>query len=459
MNSKRPRIPGVTVWQRGRKWAYWLEDDPDPLTGRRVRTGYRGGFVTYEEALAAAVTAKADRDAGKPRDQRLRVSAFFAEWTETVLPTLKPTTQAGYREVIDKYILPTLGDRWLADLTAPVLNRFYAHLLAEGRVGGDGNQRMYAYWCQHLDERAGLGPTPKRIADECDTSHAAAKAAVLRYRRGRVPTEYQPGLSAKSVQNVHAVLRVALKDAVGWGYLALNHALHAAVPRGVRREARREARGERKQVWTVEQLGAWLAVALRDRYAGLWVLAATTGMRRSELVRRTIEDIDLTERTLSVLATEVVAAGTAVESDGKTEAGRRYIALDTFTCASLERHVAMLDEEREAHGATYPTHGRLLVNEEGRPLYPDTVTKRFNRLVDRAGVPQIRLHDVRHTYATLAMDSGAVVKILADRIGHGDSAVTRRIYGHRSTGHDRELADALGALIAASIPPSEVPEA
>ena len=94
-----------------------------------------------------------------------------------------------------------------------------------------------------------------------------------------------------------------------------------------------------------------------------------------------------------------------------------------------------------------------MVNEEGRPLHPDTITARFNRLVDRAGVPHIRLHDVRHTYATLAMDLGIDPKMLSDRIGHANTAVTLQIYTHRSAGRDQAMAQTLGEMIQAALTP------
>lgn len=83
-----------------------------------------------------------------------------------------------------------------------------------------------------------------------------------------------------------------------------------------------------------------------------------------------------------------------------------------------------------------------------RPLHPDTITSRFNLLVDRAGTRRIRLHDVRHTYATLALDSGVDPKILSDRVGHANLNVTLGLYVHRSTGLDRDAADLIGKAIA-----------
>ena len=84
-------------------------------------------------------------------------------------------------------------------------------------------------------------------------------------------------------------------------------------------------------------------------------------------------------------------------------------------------------------------------------MHPDTLTRRFNRLVDRAGVPRIRLHDVRHTYATMAIDAGVNPKLLSDRIGHANELVTLQIYTHRTAGLDRPMAEQLGRLIEGAV--------
>jgi len=213
------------------------------------------------------------------------------------------------------------------------------------------------------------------------------------------------------------------------------------VPQSRRRQRQTHA------IWNVEELGRWLTVALDDRFAGMWLLAATSGMRRSELAGVRRDMLDLAGGRLHIEDTRVVVNGQARASDGKSSAGRRDISLDSFTCQELAKLLILLDRERRASGPVYPSQGLLMVNETGRPLHPDTITARFNRLVDRAGVKRIRLHDVRHTYATLALDTGVDPKTLSDRIGHANMSVTLQIYGHRSHGRDQAMAQNLGDLI------------
>lgn len=440
MKRKRPPVRGVTVYPRGKTFAYNVDLEPDPLTGK-VRYEYKGGFPTEEEAWAAALKAKAAIDAGRrvPPSRRT-VAAFLSEWLTSVKDSIKPSTYANYVDYIDAYVLPHIGKRRLQDVDVPVLNALYRHLLKAGRCKPDNNVRMFDYW--QTRKLSGVEPKPKEIAEHCKVSIHAARSAVLRYRRGRLPAATSAGLAPKTVKNVHRMLHRALSDAVAWRYIEFNAAIHASLPRESRRGRRR-----RGTTWTPEQLNAWLKVATCDRDAALWVLVATTGMRRSELAGADRSLLDLDAGMLTIEDTRVVVAGKAEESDGKTESGNRTVSLDPLTVSYLRRHVAMLDRERREFGTSYRDHGKLFCHPDGRPIHPDTITRRFNRLVDRAGVPPIRLHDVRHTYATLALDAGVEPKVVSDRIGHANMSYTLTIYTHRSTGRDRPAAEKVAGLI------------
>ena len=129
---------------------------------------------------------------------------------------------------------------------------------------------------------------------------------------------------------------------------------------------------------TVAELGRWLTLAMSDRYGGLWVLAA----RRSELAGPMRSLLDLDGGTLQPEDTRVVVDGRAEDSDGESAAGRRTISLDSFTVKHLAAYVAQLEEETHAHGRAEPWTYRA-VSPEGVRLHPDTITRRFNRFVDR----------------------------------------------------------------------------
>jgi integrase len=133
----------------------------------------------------------------------------------------------------------------------------------------------------------------------------------------------------------------------------------------------------RPQPWTVDELTAWLRVALTDRFGALWLLAATSGMRRSELAGADRALLNLDAATLGIEDTRVVVGGQTIDSDGKSNSGVRTISLDGYTVELLRRYPAMLDDEREAFGPAYDgTHGKLMRYPDGRRLHADSVTRR-----------------------------------------------------------------------------------
>jgi integrase len=125
-------------------------------------------------------------------------------------------------------------------------------------------------------------------------------------------------------------------------------------------------------------------------------------MRRCELAGTRRDLLDLDAGTLTIEVTRVVVDGRVIESDGKTENAQHVLALDPFTLAVLKAHVEQLDQERRDFGQDYHDHRVLFCWPDGRPPRPDTITRRFKKLAAVAGLPEIDLHDVRHSYVTRA---------------------------------------------------------
>jgi integrase len=167
--------------------------------------------------------------------------------------------------------------------------------------------------------------------------------------------------------------------------------------------------------------------------------ALTPGQRRR---RRRVD-----AGTLAIEVTRVVVDGRVIESDGKTENAQHVLALDPFTLAVLKAHVEQLARERRELGPDYQDQGVLFCWENGRPPHPDTITRRFKKLAAAAGLPEIDLHDVRHSYATAGRDAKIDWKALSHRIGHSDVAFTMKQYVQTDLEADRQVANTLAELI------------
>jgi integrase len=243
------------------------------------------------------------------------------------------------------------------------------------------------------------------------------------------------------------MLHRAWEDFEIWGWAKRNVVSDAHPPRVPRKG---------RKVWTVSQLQTFLQRSRHDRFFALWVLEATSGMRRCELAGARRDLLDLDAGTLQIEPTRVVVDGKVIESDGKTENAQHLLALDPFTQAVLKVHVDMLDQERKEFGPDHLDHGVLFCWEKGKPPHPDTITRRFKKLARAADLPEIDLHDVRHSYATAGRNAKIDWKALSQRIGHADVAFTMKQYVQTDLEADREVANTLADLIIGGLLVTEI---
>ena len=219
------------------------------------------------------------------------------------------------------------------------------------------------------------------------------------------------------MRRVHAALRRACRDAVRWGRLTANPAACADPPKA-------SAEHAEQAVWNSEQLQGFLASVAGDRLFALWRLLAMTGMRRGEALGLRWEDLDMEQGSLSIRRALVPVDGVAQISEPKTRRGRRTIAIDPETLEALKAHAARQADERGASGEAWLESGYVFVRPSGEALQPFAVSKAFHQLSAAACLPQIRLHDLRHTYATLALATGINPRIVSGRLGHSTVALT-----------------------------------
>ena len=375
--------------KRGASWYFWVELEPGPDGKRRQKS--RGGFKTRKEAERAFAALRDEIRLGSyVEPSKLTLNRFLEEeWLPAIRASVRPSTLRFYAQNVASYIKPTIGRTLLPNVTAAKLNAFYATLLANGRTGGRG--------------RSG------------------------------------GSLSPKTVRHVHTLLHKALNDAVRWGHLARNPASLAEAPR---------ARTPEMHVWTAEQLRAFLREVECERLYAAWLLLITTGMRRGEVLGLSWENVDLRGSRLSVVRSLTVVDYQHVEMlEPKTAKGRRSVALDPVTVDALKAHRKQQLEERVFAGSTWQDNGLVFARSNGAAIHPEYVSRRFTQLSARAEQPRIRLHDLRHSYATAALSSGISPKVVSERLGHSSVSITLDVYSHVLPSIDEEAANVVASFI------------
>jgi integrase len=189
--------------------------------------------------------------------------------------------------------------------------------------------------------------------------------------------------------------------------------------------------GERPKVavWTPAQTGAFLDHARGDRLYPLFHRVVFRGLRRGEAVGLRWTDVDLEGRTVTVTEQSVQLGWQTERSAPKTDSGARTaIALDADTAAVLRAHRDRQQLERKMWGQGWVSTGLVFTREDGSELHPATVTARFHRLVRDADLPPVRLHDLRHGAATLALAGGTHLKVVSEMLGHSSIGITADTY-------------------------------
>jgi integrase len=237
-------------------------------------------------------------------------------------------------------------------------------------------------------------------------------------------------LATRTVHVAHRVLRRALADAVRWSLIPSNPASTARAPKLEAREM---------TVWTAEQASRFLRAVADDRMGALWAVALHTGLRRGELAGLRWVDVDLPEGTLTVAQQRTTANYKVVVSAPKAKSHRQLL-LAPHTVSALERHRKLQRLERVALGPAWKDSGYVFVDELGEPYHPQRLHWLFEQAAQRAGLPVIRLHDLRHTMATLALQAGVHPKVVQEQLGHSGIDVTLDVYSHVIPGMQEDAA-------------------
>lgn len=203
-------------------------------------------------------------------------------------------------------------------------------------------------------------------------------------------------------------------------------------------------------VWTVAQTGQFLNGIRSHRLYAAVHLIALRGLRRGEAVGLRWYEVDLEEGTAVVCRQLQRRDDEVVVCAPRTPHSNRVVALDRSTVAALRTYRTRQLAEQEAFGDGYRDSGFVFTNRNGDPIAPDWLTHQFQRLIAEQQVPPIRLHDLRHSHATILLLAGVPVHVVSQRLGHASPVVTMAVYAHVLPGSQREAADLFARPIGAA---------
>ncbi len=369
-------------------WYFVIDNGVDPATGKR-RQVRRRGFKTKkaaEDALKNLLGDMRDGDYFEPSKQPLRV--YLENWLTSVEATRKPSTAGMYAHKMRRYVIPRIGGMPLRQVDAPTLEALYAELRASGGRSDKSGE-----------------PMP---------------------------------LSEQTVAVVHRILHRALSNAARRGLIRANPATIVEPPKSTAPRA--------MQVWDAEQMRRFVEHVADDRLRALWILTATTGMRRGEVCGLMWSDVNLDAGQLAVARSRVPISGKVVEStpkSGKT----RVITLAPTTVAALRKHRKAQVEERLAFGESWQDTGYVFTTEDGSPLRPDWLLHRIDDVASECGLSRIGgFHGLRHSFATLALAANVHPKVVQEILGHANVGITLDLYSHVVPGMQAEATARVAAL-------------
>ncbi len=356
-----------TIRQRSDgRWEARFTVGRDPGTGKQIQRSVYGS--TQREVRQKLAQAVAAIDSGTyTAPSKMTVGQWLDIWQQDYLGGVKPFTVQNYDKNIRIYIKPALGAIRLQELNAHTIQKFLNDL---GKPRGD-----------------------------------------------------KPPLSPKTVRNAHGVLHKALQQAAKLGYIRFNPSDACELPRM-----------ERKEIKPLddEAMSAFIKAVQGHRFEAIYLTMLFTGMRRGEVCGLTWDCVDLERGTIRIDKQLQNIPGQPGEFrlvSTKNGKGRTITAAPSVVNL-LKKHRAQQSESRLKAGPLWQDHGFVFCNELGEHLAPSTVYHEYKRIMASIGLPDARLHDLRHSYAVASLRAGDDVKTVQANMGHHTAAFTLDVYGH-----------------------------
>jgi integrase len=439
-------------------WHYQLELPP-AAEGRR-RQLRRGGLEDRDEAIAERNHARYLLTlAGTDSQLRIEIADLLQDAVRAGQP-LPTAEQVGQR----------IATGISVTTRAPLLSEYLPTWLTGRRRIDANTRRTYESHIRvHLIPHLGHIPIDKLTIGHIQIMFTAIEARNREILSAKSHPDPAIRATVKGIrptgpatcQRIRATLRKALNDAITARWITFNPAAHIEMAEAGRakpriwtpeRVAHWQTTGQVPgpvMVWTPDQTGRFLdyaAVHDPDLHP-LLHLIAYRGLRRGEACGLLITDVHLTNAEINTTNQLTTLGHTPVHKKPKSEAGDRTVALDTRTTTVLRRQHHRHSERQLAAGPDWPDTGLFFTRPDGQPWHPNTVSARFKRLTRQAGLPPIRLHDLRHVAATIARAAGVDIKILQDSLGHSTSTLTRDTYESVLPELTHAAAEATAALI------------
>lgn len=246
------------------------------------------------------------------------------------------------------------------------------------------------------------------------------------------------GYAAKTTRCAAGLLREILGYAVNTKTLTANPATLVKLPPLPRVE---------RVTWTEAQVRAFLVSAEGNPYRHAWYLALATGIRRGELLALRWRDYDRVASTLTIRGSLARMPGGLVIGEPKTPGSRRTLALSELCKAALAGQAAQQKRWQLQARDVWEQHDLIFTTHAGHPLDPEQLVRAFHALREKAGLPRLRFHDLRHTNATLLLQLGTNLKVVSERLGHANIQMTANTYSHVSLDWQRQAAETFDTMI------------
>lgn len=344
----------------------------------------RRGFKTQREVKAAMAEVENDVNKGtfiKPSNTLY--ADYMKGWLEDKFSGLKRRTWENYANLVNKHILPEREND-------------------SGKKVGLGRLKLESI-------------TPRHIQDLYNHLFKSNS------------------LSDENIQKCHTLIKDSLRQARLWNMISENPADLIKRPSAAKKEM---------QIWSMDEAQSFLKYAEGDPLYIVFLLALTTGMRQGEILGLRWKDVNKENRVISI--TQILNHdGKEFEVGAKTISGQRPIRIDQHTMKALENHRKLGLEKRIENADVYEDNGLVVHTKFGGPVSPRNVLRSFKRIIDKAGMKEIRFHDLRHTHVTILIKNRETPQAIAERMGWSDTRMIDK-YAHIRPDIQEDVADSFG---------------